>query len=305
MITRFLEKTKLVAAGILLFSCAALFAGEKPNILFIFSDDQGMGDVSCYGSEIPTPHIDSIAKNGAKFESFYVASSVCTPSRFGLLTGKYPNRAHDNLMGALMFQIPRDDDVGIRPQEKTIAEVLQENGYRTALIGKWHLGHGLPEFAPNNHGFDYAYGTSGGCVDYFTRKYGYKPDWYRNGKPVEEPGYSTDLLTEDAVRYLAEQKSGKPFFLYLSYTAPHYGKGWDEETKKTSNILQAKDEDRARFSEIADKDRREYAGMVAALDDGVGRVLGALKKQKLEKNTLVIFACDNGADPHYGGSNGA
>jgi arylsulfatase A-like enzyme len=128
------------------------------------------------------------------------------------------------------------------------------------------------------------------------------PDWARNGKQLEEEGYSTDLITEDTVRYLKE-KSEKPFFLYLSYNAPHYGKGWDEKEKKFTNILQSKPEERERFAQIKDPRRREYAGMVAAMDDGVGRVLKTLKEQKLDKSTLVIFASDNGGDPKYGGNN--
>jgi arylsulfatase A-like enzyme len=298
----FIRLASLVALGCLLFHYRAS-AAPRPNILFILSDDQGMNDVSAYGSEIPTPNIDSIAKNGVKFESYYVASPICTPSRFGFLTGRFPNRSQDKLLGALMFLQTRDDVRGIRPHERTIAEVLKEDGYRTAIIGKWHLGHGLPEFVPNNHGFDYSYGTSGGAIDYFTLKYGNKPDWFRNGQPIEEKGYSTDLITADAVRYLKEHEKRKPFFLYLAYTAPHYGKGWADEIKQTTNPLQAKDSDRERFKHIEDKDRREFAGMVAAMDDGIGRVLATLKEQNLDQNTLVIFTCDNGADPRYGGSN--
>ncbi len=288
-----------------LFGLLAPFASSaaKPNIVLIFSDDQGTHDVGCYGSEIPTPNIDSIARNGVKFTSFYVAAPVCTPSRFGLLTGRFPNRSQDHLTHALMFLDPKDDRVGIHKEETTIAEVLKKQSYQTALIGKWHLGHGLPDFSPNNHGFDYSYGTTGGCIDYFSLKYGEKPDWARDGKQIEEQGYSTDLITDEAVRFLEKQKSGKPFFLYLAYTAPHYGKGVDPKTKKLTNILQAKDSDRARVSQIEDKDRREYAGMVVAMDDGIGRVLETVKRTKLEKNTLIIFACDNGADPHYGGRN--
>ena len=119
----------------------------------------------------------------------------------------------------------------------------------------------------------------------------------------EEQGYSTDLISDEAVHFLNQQKSTKPFFLDLAYTAPHYGKGWDKETGKPTNILQAKETDRARLAHIADKDRREFAGMVVAMDDGIGRVLKALKRANLEKNTLIVFACDNGADPRYGGSN--
>lgn len=295
-------KTRLCGLLLLLVG-ASVNAAERPNILLIFADDLGSGDVSCYGSEIKTPHIDSLAREGAKFESFYVASPICTPSRFGLLTGRYPSRSQDQLMGALMFLDAKDDVRGIRPHEKTIAEYLRTAGYRTAIIGKWHLGHGLPEFSPSRHGFDYAYGCHGGCINYFTLKYGEKPDWYRDDVALEENGYSTDLITADAVRYLKEQKAGKPFFLYLAFTAPHYGKGWDETNKQTTNVLQAKPADRERFKHIADERRREFAGMVAAMDDGIGRVLETLRRQKLDQNTLVIFTSDNGGDPRYGGDN--
>lgn len=290
----------------LLFSVSARDGGsnsERPNIVLIFADDLGINDVSCYGSEIPTPHIDSIARDGIKLEQYYVASPICTPSRFGLLTGQYPNRSQDKLLGALMFLLERDDHRGIRQHETTIAKVLKGNGYRTGLIGKWHLGHNDPDTLPGQHGFDYTYGSQGGCVDYFTQKYGYKPDWFRNGKPLVEKGYSTDLITDDAVRFLKKQEEENPFFLFLSYTAPHYGKGWDEKTKKTSNILQAKPQDRKRFANIEDTNRVEFAAMVASMDDGIGKVLKELKKQKLDKNTLVIFTSDNGGDPHYAGNN--
>ncbi len=297
--------SKFASAALALFltTVGLLGANKRPNIVVIFADDLGINDISAYGKEIKTPHIDSIGRKGVKLEQYYAASSICTPSRFGLLTGHYPNRSQDKLLGALMFLEERDDHRGLRKHETTIASVLKTNGYRTALIGKWHLGHGEKEFLPNNHGFDYSYGSQGGCVDYFTQKYGYKPDWFRNGKPLQEKGYSTDLITADTLRFLETQNDDKPFFLFLSYTAPHYGKGWDPVAKKTSNPLQAKPKDRARFPEIKDTNRLEYAAMVAAMDDGVGQVLEALKKRKLLDNTLVIFTSDNGGDPKYAGNN--
>lgn len=274
----------------------------QPNILVIFSDDQGQHDVGCFGSEIPTPNIDGIAKNGVKLTDFYVAAPVCTPSRFGLLTGTYPNRSQDNLLGALMFLEGRDKHRGIRPQETTIASVLREAGYRTGLIGKWHLGHGAPEFLPHHHGFDYAFGSTGGCNDYFTTHYGITPDWYRNGERVVPPGYVTDTLTEEAVHFI-KRPSKQPFFLYLTYTAPHFAKGWDPINNVTTNSMQSKVEHLKRFPDIKDPLRREFAGMVAALDDGIGKVIQALQASGQEENTLVIFVTDNGGDPKYGGNN--
>ena len=276
---------------------------NRPSFLLILADDLGMNDLGCYGSEIPTPQIDRLARGGLKFEQYYAASSVCTPSRFGLLTGRYCGRSHDKLLGALMFAEKRDQHRGIRPAEVTIAEVLRQSGYHTALIGKWHLGHGEPGFSPLKHGFDYFYGINGGCVDYYMLRYGNLPDWVRNDKPVEEKGYSTDLLADDAVRFLKSQRPSQPFFLFLAYNAPHYGKAWDEKQHRFNNMLQAKPEDRQALAAIPDPTRREYAAMVAAMDRGIGRVLDTLRTLNLEENTIVAFASDNGGDPNYGGSN--
>jgi arylsulfatase A-like enzyme len=288
----------------LIFSSLGLFAQKKsPNIVLIFSDDQGWNDVGCYGSEIPTPNIDRIATEGIKFNQFYSASAICTPSRYGLLTGRYPSRSSDQLLTALMFMT--DEDQGIRAEETTIAEVLRDRGgYETALIGKWHLGHGDDKFLPIHHGFDYFTGHTGGCIDYFTMTYGAIPDWYHGAEHVSQDGYATDVITNEAVKYLEAQKdTDKPFFLYLPYNAPHFGKGYSPADKQPVNIMQPQAEDLLRLPKINDKVRREFAAMTVSLDDGVGKVLDALDLLDLSKNTLVIFITDHGGDPVYGGSN--
>lgn len=276
---------------------------KSPNFLIIFTDDQGMNDVGCYGSEIPTPHIDSIAKEGLKFDSWYVASSICTPSRFGLLTGRNPSRSHDSLLGALMFLDPIDAVRGLQPGETTIASVLSQNGYFTGLIGKWHLGHGDEELLPNQHGFDFTYGHTAGCIDFYTLCYGNTPDWYRNGKLIQQSGYATDLITNEATTFLRQTNPDQPFFLYLSYNAPHFGKGWNDGDNKPINLLQPHPKDLARFQHIKDPTRRKFAAKVASLDDGIGRVLKTLEELNLDESTLVIFMTDHGGDPNYGGSN--
>ncbi len=281
---------------------AALAAGppSRPNLLLVFSDDQGYHDVSCYGSEIPTPNIDSIARNGVKFEQFYSAAPVCTPSRYGLLTGRYPARSRDRLLNALMPPSPK----GIHPGETTLAEVLKQHGYRTALIGKWHLGSAKPEFLPNRHGFDHYDGFLHGCIDYFDFTYGGMPSWFRNEKPFTPPrGYTTNYLTDQAIAWLRRNQPN-PFFLYLPYNAPHYGKGaYDPKTGKASNVLQAPEEYLRRFAHIQDEKRRVYAAMVAALDDNIGRLLQSLRELRLEENTLVVFISDNGGATGFGGVN--
>lgn len=279
-------------------------ASDRPNIILIFSDDQGVNDVGCYGSEIPTPHIDEIARQGVRFTSWYSASSICTPSRYGLLTGRNPNRSQDQLLSALMFLTEEDGKRGLRAHEDTIAEVLQTADYTTALIGKWHLGHGSPDFLPINHGFDLFKGHTGGCIDYFTMTYGQTIDWYNGSQRISQNGYATELITDEAVAFLKSQQAAeRPFFLYLPYNAPHFGKGWNPSKNETVNIMQAQAKDLQRVASIEDKIRREFAAMVVSLDDGVGRITTALDELGLAGNTLLIFLTDHGGDPVYGGSN--
>ena len=276
-------------------------AAKRPNIILIFTDDQGVNDVGCYGSEIPTPNIDRLAKEGLKFNNFYAASSICTPSRFGLLTGRNPTTSRDQLLHALMFM--NDPERGIQPGEPTFAHELRDAGYHTALIGKWHLGHAKESFLPIHHGFETFIGHTGGCIDFFTMTYGNRPDWYHQNKHVSENGYATELITDEAVSFLKESKKEKPFFLFLPFNAPHFGKGWDPKSQKPINIMQAQASDLKRVSFIEGKVRREFAAMTVNLDDGIGRILNTLQKTGLEKDTLVIFMTDHGGTPVYGGSN--
>ncbi len=282
----------------------ATAATPPPNILLIFTDDQGSHDVGCYGSEIPTPNIDRLAAEGMKFNQWYSASAICTPSRFGLLTGRNPSRSRHQLLSALMFMADEHKQTGIQPGETTIATKLKEAGYHTALIGKWHLGHGNTSLLPTRHGFDKFIGHTGGCIDFFTMTYGAIPDWYHQERRVPEDGYATDIISDEAVAHLTERKAAdQPFFLYLAYNAPHFGKGYSPKDRAPVNLMQPKADAIKRVSFIPDKIRREFAAMTVSLDDGVGRVLGALKRLDLERDTLVIFLTDHGGDPTYGGSN--
>ncbi|MEM9017610.1 MAG: sulfatase-like hydrolase/transferase, partial [Verrucomicrobiota bacterium] len=306
--------TRLFGSVIALFALAtivspSLFAQSEappPNILLILTDDQGYRDVGSYGAEFPTPNIDRLAREGLRFTQFYAASSICTPSRFGLLTGMNPSRSQDRLLGALMFMADEDKSRGIRDHETTIAEVLRdEAGYDTALIGKWHLGHGDRDFLPPSHGFDLFIGHTGGCIDFFTMTYGVIPDWYHNEEIVSENGYATELITEEANHYLARRAEDpeKPFFLFLAYNAPHFGKGYSPADGKPVNLMQPQASDLKRVETISDKIRREFAAMTTSLDDGVGRVLKALDENGQSERTLVIFLTDHGGDPTYGGAN--
>ncbi len=285
-------------------ACHAQSNRPLPNIILIFSDDQGMHDIGCYGSEIPTPAIDRMAKEGMRFTQFYAASSICTPSRYGLLTGRYPHRSHDNLLGALMFLEKRDQERGLREHESTYVEHLKSVGYQTALVGKWHLGHGAKEFWPTQHGFDSFFGHTGGCVDFFTLKYGNRPDWYRNQEIVDTDGYATDVITNEAIQILNQPRTdNQPLYLHVAYNAPHFGKGWNNKKQATENIMQPKPADLKKVNNIPDPLRKSFAAKVIGMDQSIGKLLDEVDQLGMTDNTLVIFMTDHGGDPKFGGSN--
>ena len=293
---------------VLLFASIAASADDRPNIVMIFTDDQGVNDVGCYGSEIPTPRIDQLAAEGMRFTQFYAASSICTPSRYGLLTGRYPHRSRDQLLSALMFLTAEDAKRGLRKGEQTYVDLLRQAGYQTSLVGKWHLGHGKEEFWPTRHGFDSFFGHTGGCVDFFTLHYGNRPDWYRGREIVNTDGYATDVITDEAIELLRKNASQpeairKPLYLHLSYNAPHFGKGWDEQAGATQNVMQPKPTDLQKVSGIQDPLRRSFAAKAIGLDESIGRVIDELERLSMTESTMVIFMTDHGGDPKYGGSN--
>lgn len=279
-------------------------SSDLPNIVMIFSDDQGMHDLSCYGGEFETPNLDQLADEGIRLTQFYAASSICTPSRYGLFTGRYAHRSKDQLTGALMFLAEEDSNRGLRQSEVTYAARLKQFGYSTSLVGKWHLGHGNKEFWPTRHGFASFFGHTGGCIDFHTLRYGNRLDWYRD-EVIETPsGYATDVITGEAIEELRRLNRGhRPFYLHLSYNAPHFGKAWDASTEKPVNVMQPKAEDLARVNGAMTPLRQSFAAKVIGLDEGVGRVLSTLDELNLTHNTIVIFMTDHGGDPVYGGSN--
>ncbi|MFO1438139.1 MAG: sulfatase-like hydrolase/transferase [Verrucomicrobiaceae bacterium] len=262
--------------------CSSLIAADKPNVLILFSDDQGSADLSCQGSkDIPTPNIDSLAKNGVRCTQGYVSSCMCSPSRAGLLTGRSQSRfGHEiNWEGI--------DATGVRGlpvTEKTLADHLKVAGYRTGCVGKWHLGD-VAKFHPKQRGFDEYFGHIGGSHDYFASKDGGKGGTYAlegwDGKPFEfENDYLTDINGRAACEFIRRDET-KPWFLYVAFNAPH-------------GPLQASEKYLKRFAHIADEQRRTYAAMVSALDDAVGAILAEVKAQGAEENTLIFFLSDNG-----------
>ncbi|HEY7635029.1 MAG TPA: sulfatase-like hydrolase/transferase [Gemmatimonadales bacterium] len=268
---------------------------DRPNILFILADDLGYGDLSCYGRpDYRTPHIDRLAQEGHRFTSNYTAAAVCTPTRVALMTGRYPARLPIGLVEPLGYG---DETVGLPPEHPTVASRLKLAGYNTALIGKWHLGF-LPEHGPLRHGFDEFYGILSGGVDYFThREPSGKLDFHEGNVALHQAGYMTDLLTQRAVRYVTRRHKA-PFYLALHYTAPHWPWEGPSDTAASRMLRGVADTAASRVVRgYADRGSRGvFTAMVQRLDQGVGRVLDALKEAGILRNTFVVFTSDNGGE---------
>lgn len=262
---------------------------SRPNVVFILADDLGWGDLSCYGRpDYRTPNLDLLASQGVKFTDAYSASAICTPTRCGFITGRYPGRYKIGLVEPLPAT---NHQVGLDPQIPTIASLLKKSGYETALIGKWHLGF-RPEWGPNAHGFDEFFGVLAGAADYHLHKNGLgEPDLYENLTPVERTGYLTDLLTARAVDYIKRRRSA-PFYLSLHYTAPH----WPWQDRKGGERVEFTEKTIEPVKMGRGGSLKLYAEMMRIFDDGVGQVMRALKATGLARNTLVIFTSDNGGE---------
>ena len=280
-----------VVAGAI--SNSSVSAAERPNILFILADDMGWGDLSCYGRpDYRTPNLDRLAQQGMRFTNGYAAAPVCTPTRVGFLTGRYPARLAVGLEEPITERKElgeRIKTVGLPTAHPTVASLIKAAGYDTALIGKWHLGY-LPNFGPLKSGFDEFFGIMSGAADHFTHKdMMAEPDLFEGEVPVERTGYITDLLTQKAVEYI-KRRHQKPFYLSLHYTAPHWP--WEGPTDvAVSNAM--------KYNSVgfrAGGSLKIYGEMMKSLDAGIGRVLDALRTAGLEKDTLVIFTSDNGGE---------
>jgi arylsulfatase A-like enzyme len=266
---------RIVCSFIICFAGSAIAAapGDRPNILVIVGDDMGYADVGVYGcQDIPTPHLDALANSGVRFTNGYVSGPYCSPTRAGLLTGRYQTRfGHEfNPGGAGGGQ------KGLPISEKTLARRLKAAGYATGIVGKWHLGD-APERQPLQRGFDEFFGFLGGGHSYFP---GDGAPIYRGEEEVEEQAYLTDAFAREAVDYI-DRHQDEPFFLYLAFNAVHTPMHADDARLK-------------KFAAIPDKKRRTYAAMMSAMDDAVGGVMKAVHDKGLAENTLVFFFSDNG-----------
>lgn len=264
----------------LLFCLFALLPASAkdapPHILYIVADDIGWKDVGFHGAEdIKTPNLDKLAAEGSRLDRFYV-QPMCTPTRAALMTGRYPFR-----YGLQTIVIPSKGTYGLATDEYTLPQTLKDAGYRTEMIGKWHLGHADRKYWPRQRGFDYHYGAVLGEIDYFTHSAHDVLDWQRDNKPVVEEGYVTQLLGADAVKRIEGHDASKPLFLYLAFTAAH-------------TPYQATPEYLEKYKHIEDETRRAYAGQITCMDDEIGKVLATLEKKGMRKDTLIVFHGDNG-----------
>lgn len=270
---------------------AATRSGKKPNIVFIMADDLGYADVSCYGRrEYKTPAIDSLAAAGIRFTSAYANSSVCSPTRTALMTGRYQARLRVGLEEPLS-----NARFGLPPEHPTLPSLLRKVGYNTALIGKWHLGE-LPDYDPLKSGYGQFWGLRSGGVDYFTHANTQgERDLWDGGTPIDKAGYLTDLMGDRAVEMIAGfARKSAAFFLSLHFTAPHWP--WEgPEGKAESDRLAATGKPTA-IMHYDGGTMAIYAKMVTRMDYQIGRVLAAVKAAGIEKDTIVIFTSDNGGE---------
>jgi arylsulfatase A-like enzyme len=297
----FLGRAAAVGVGALMSAGCGTTVGRggRPlSLLVVLADDLGWGDLSCYGRpDYRTPRLDGLAAEGVRLVNAYAASCVCTPTRAALLTGRYPTRLGPGLMRPIVFRRTTGDGgrlPGLPAVHPTLASLLRDRGYRTALVGKWHLGY-LPRFGPLKSGFEEFFGITSGAVDYFTHHDGAGfPDLYEDEVPVERAGYLTDLLADRAVGVLERAaRHREPFYLSLHFTAPHWP--WMGPADRHRTGL-------ANLRDASAGSPAVYGEMVRSLDAGVGRVLDALDRLGLARDTLVIFTSDNGGErfSHHG-----
>lgn len=243
---------------------------DKPNIIIIIADDLGWADVGYHGSEVKTPNLDLLAETGVNFTQNY-AMPTCTPTRVGLMTGKYPSR-----YGILAPAYGEVIDSG----DPTLASILADNGYNTSIVGKWHLGS--PPYTPLKYGFHTSYGYFDGQIDPYTHEYkNGEKSWHRNDQLFDEEGHATDLITNEAIRII-NKKHDSPFFLYVAYSVPHYPLKEPEEWTSVYDNLDL-------FTS-----RKWFAGSITHMDNGIGKILHTLEKNKITENTIVLFISDNG-----------
>jgi len=261
---------------------------DRPNVVLIVTDDVGYGDFGSYGApDVRTPHVDSLARDGVRLTDFYANGSSCSPTRVGLIAGRYQQRYA--IETPLPGPGPRGER-GLTATGRSLPQLLKNNGYATALIGKWHLGY-APAQSPNAHGFDYFFGFKSGFIDYYMHTGGNgEPDLFENEAPVTRDGYMTDLITAGTVSFI-ERNAGRPFFIDVAYNAAHWPyQPPDMPSRAPQNARHVQPHDEGTSL------RSQYVAMLERADEGVGQILRTLDRLGLAQNTLVIFTNDNGGE---------
>lgn len=269
-------------------------ASQRPNIVFIVADDLGYADLGCYGGRAPvSPVLDSLAAAGIKLTQGYSNSPVCSPTRFALMTARYQYRLRGAAEEPINSKSRGSTTLGLPPEHPTLPSLLKAGGYRTALIGKWHLGY-PPFFGPLRSGYEEFFGPMSGGVDYFTHcSSGGSHDLWFGEEEKKEDGYLTDLISQRSVDYVERMaggaKAGTPFFLSVHYTAPH----WPWETRDDEALAQ---ELKSNLFHLHGGNIHSYRRMIHHMDEGIGQVMDALRRNGLADNTLVVFTSDNGGE---------
>ncbi len=261
-------------------------SSDQPNVVIILADDLGWNAVGYHNPEVSTPNIDRLCSEGVELDQFYV-SPMCTPTRAGLMTGRYPIR-----FGCARSVIPPWRDFGLPTDERTIAQALGVIGYgQRGIFGKWHLGHARLKWLPTQRGFTHYTGCLNGAIDYFSLERDGERDWHDNNEPSQAQGYATTLIGQAAANFIETSASREePFFCYVPFTAPH-------------SPFQATEKDLTRYSHIRNKTKRTYYAMISAMDDEVGRILQSIDKMGIRDNTIVWFMSDNGGVAEIKGNN--
>ena len=268
---------------------------SRPNLIFIVADDLGYADLGCYGGRAPvSPVLDRLAANGIKFTQGYSNSPVCSPTRFAMITGRYQYRLRGAAEEPINSKSRGSDTLGLPVEHPTLPSLLRDSGYRTALIGKWHLGY-PPHFGPLRSGYEEFFGPMSGGVDYFTHcsSTGAHDLWLGEEEHIE-PGYLTDLLSQRAVDYVSrmaqqQEPTDSPFFLSLHYTAPH----WPWETRDDEALAQ---EVKKNLFHLHGGNIHSYRRMIHHMDEGIGQLVEALRRNGQADNTLLVFTSDNGGE---------
>ncbi|QDU82796.1 Arylsulfatase [Polystyrenella longa] len=279
MISRLSTTLACIGLATLSLFTSDLFAAGRPNVILILTDDQGSVDAHCYGAtDLVTPALDQLAKEGTRFTQFYAAAPVCSPSRAGFLTGRVPQRA------GVPGNVSSSHGHGGMPAEQvTIAEMFQQSGYRTAHVGKWHLGYD-EETMPNSQGFDYSFGHMGGCIDNYSHFFYWhgpnRHDLWKNGEEIFRDGqFFPDLMVDEAKTFI-QTEDDRPFFMYWAINVPHYPLQATEKWRKVYANLESP--------------RDKYAAFVSTMDEKIGELLRYLDEQNLREETIIVYQSDHG-----------